>query len=217
MNQNELYHHGVKGMKWGKRKNYYGQSGDKFRASNGVTVGAPKNAGVAAFRKVQGSKVGGGTLNGFSKMNTAFYGRGKNKKTWKNIENKVRKENQAVREANKAHKKALNDAYGNIKKGESITSKMTYSTGTYRQAAKNMVNKGMSQEKAVSRAKMAAWRNAGIAAVGSYVYANRHQLASSIKKYVNTKAKQRANAGLAKIGTLKLTKVAGNVYEYRMR
>lgn len=94
---------------------------------------------------------------------------------------------------------------------------MTYSTGTYRQAAKNMVNKGMNQEKAVSRAKMAAWRNAGIAAVSSYVYANRHQLASSIKKYVNTKAKQRANAGLAKIGTLKLTKVAGNVYEYRMR
>lgn len=42
MEDNYLSHHGVKGMKWGKRKNYYGQSGDKFKASNGVTVGAPK-------------------------------------------------------------------------------------------------------------------------------------------------------------------------------
>lgn len=28
-NPDELYHHGVKGMKWGHRKNYYGTSGDK--------------------------------------------------------------------------------------------------------------------------------------------------------------------------------------------
>lgn len=105
-NPDELYHHGVKGMKWGHRKNYYGTSGDKFRASNGVTVGAPKNAGVAAFRKVQGTKVGGAALNGMAKANTAFYGRGKNKGIWKNAEKQVRRENQAVREANQAHKAA---------------------------------------------------------------------------------------------------------------
>lgn len=105
-NPDELYHHGVKGMKWGHRKNYYGTSGDKFRASNGVTVGAPKNAGVAAFRKVQGTKVGGAALNGMAKANTAFYGRGKNKGIWKNTEKQVRRENQAVREANQAHKAA---------------------------------------------------------------------------------------------------------------
>lgn len=114
-NPDELYHHGVKGMKWGHRKNYYGTSGDKFRASNGVTVGAPKNAGVAAFRKVQGTKVGGAALNGMAKANTAFYGRGKNKGIWKNAEKQVRRENQAVREANQAHK-AAKKAYDKMAK-----------------------------------------------------------------------------------------------------
>ena len=34
-----------------------------------MTLGAPKNAGVAAFRKVQGSKVGGAAINGVVKVN----------------------------------------------------------------------------------------------------------------------------------------------------
>lgn len=105
--EDELYHYGVVGMKWGHRKNYYGTSDNKFRASNGVTVGAPKNAGVAAFRKVQGTKVGGAAINGMAKANTAFYGRGKNKGVWENAEKQVRRENQAVREANQAHKAAV--------------------------------------------------------------------------------------------------------------
>lgn len=213
----ELYHYGVPGMKWGKRKNYYGQSGDKYRASNGVTVGAPKNARVAAFRKVQGSKVGGAVLNGMSKANTAFYGRGKNKAFWKNAEKQVRKETDAVREANKAHKKAINKAYDNVRKSESIGSRMTYSSATYRKAAKNMINKGMDQKTAVSKAKVAAWRNTGIAAASAFIYANRDKIYSGVKKYANAKARQRANAGLARIGTMKLAKVAGNVYEYKMR
>lgn len=109
MNQNELMHFGVKGMKWGHRKNYYGSSGDKYRASNGITVGAPKNAGVAAFRKVQGSKAGGAAINGIAKLNTAVSG-SRNKTTMKRIEERTRKETDAVREANQAHKQAKKDA-----------------------------------------------------------------------------------------------------------
>lgn len=121
-NSDELMHYGIPGMKWGHRKNYYGTSGDKYRASNGVTVGAPKNVGVAAFRKVQGTKIGGAALNGMAKANTAFYGQGKNKGVWKNAEKQVRRENQAVREANQAHKaakkaqKAAKKAYDKISK-----------------------------------------------------------------------------------------------------
>ena len=40
---------------------------------------------------------------------------------------------------------------------------------------------------------------------------------NSVRKYANEKAIQKANAGLAKIGTMTLTKVAGNVYEYKMK
>lgn len=49
MEDNYLSHHGVKGMKGGKRKNYYGQSGDKFKASNGVTVGGSEKRRGCCF------------------------------------------------------------------------------------------------------------------------------------------------------------------------
>ena len=103
----ELYHYGVKGMKWGvRRKNWYGTSKSKFKASNGVTVGAPKNAGVAAFRKVQGSRVGSAALNGIARANTLLYGHGQAKKLYTRMEKRVRMENQAVRESEQAHKAA---------------------------------------------------------------------------------------------------------------
>ena len=103
----ELYHYGVKGMKWGvRRENWYGTSKSKFKASNGVTVGAPKNASVAAFRKVQGSRVGSAALNGIARTNTLLYGHGKAKKLYSNMEKRIRMENQAVRESEQAHKAA---------------------------------------------------------------------------------------------------------------
>lgn len=164
MVDNYLSHHGVLGMKWGKRKNYYGQSGDKYRA-----------------RK------------------------------------QTRKETDAVREAKKAHKKAINKAYNDIIKKESIGIGNAYGNATYMKAAKNMVNKGMDQKTAVSKAKAAAWRNSGLAAAGLFLYVNKDKLIDGVKKYANARAMQKANAGLARIGTMKLVKVAGNVYEYRMR
>lgn len=106
MTQNELYHYGILGMKWGQHKNYYGKSGNKYVARNGVTVGAPKNASVAAFRKFQGTRIGAATLNGSVKLNTKIYGGDKTRR--KKIEDQVRRENIAVREANKAHKDAIN-------------------------------------------------------------------------------------------------------------
>lgn len=178
-------HYGVLGMKWGKRKNYYGQSGDKFRASNGMTVGAPKNASVAAFRKVQGSKLGGAAINGMVKANTAFYGRGKNKAVWKNVEKQVRKENQAVRESNQAHKQAkiernqkINDTYKSLNKNASLGEKLMYNSNTRKLAAKYVVDNNMTKTEATKKAKGVAWRNAAalVAVYGGVTVASLYEL-----------------------------------------
>lgn len=216
MNQNELYHYGVLGMKWGKRKNYYGLSKPQYKASNGVTVGAPKNLRVAAFRKVQGTRVGGATLNGAAKLNTAVYGRGKNKNFFKNAEKQGRRETAAVREANQAHKQAINTTYNNIVKKESNLSRGIYGDSVYKKAAKNVINKGMDQKKAVSKAKRQAWRSAGVAVATSLALNNADKVAGHVKRYANDRARQKANASLARIGTMKLKHVGKNVYEWRM-
>ena len=63
-NSNELYHYGVKGMRWGHRKNNptaYGGSitkNGKYKASNGVVIAKSRNAGVAAGRRFSTSLAG---------------------------------------------------------------------------------------------------------------------------------------------------------------
>lgn len=175
MSEQYLIHYGVPGMKWGHRKNYYGQSGDTFRASNGLVVRRPKNATVAAFRKFQGTKIGGNVLNKASKMNTAYYGKlSGNKKIWKQREKMVQRENQAVREANQAHKAAQKERKNKIKsqtktlnKQASFKEKLLYNNATRKKAAKYIVDNNMSVAEATKKAKSDARRNS-VALVAAY-------------------------------------------------
>ena len=120
----------------------------------------------------------------------------------------------------RANKKAINEAYNKINKTRSTASKLgfgMYNDATYRKAAKNMVNKSMDQKTAISKAKASAWKNTGMVIAGTFLYANRDKVISGVKKYANAKAIQRANSGLARIGTMKLKHVGQNVYEYAMK
>lgn len=192
MSNNELMHYGVLGMKWGKRKTSLGNRYHS-RAARSVQKDADK------LRKS---------------------GRESEAKAVQKVADEHRAKavaSQKKYDVKQERKQAINKAYQNIRKSESLGSRMTYQDGVYKNAAKYMIDKDMDQKTAVSKAKIAAWRNYGLMVAGQYMYRNRNKIISSVKKYANQKAMQRANAGLAKIGTMKLVKVAGNVYEYKMK
>lgn len=192
MSNNELMHYGVLGMKWGKRKTSIGNRYHS-RAARSVQKDADE------LRK-----------SGYESEAKAV----------QKVADKHRAKavaSQKKYDVKQERKQAINKAYENIRRKELSSRRIAYQGSVYKQAAKNMIDKGMDQKTAVSKAKIAAWRNYGLMVASQYVYRNRNKIISSVKKYANQKAMQRANAGLAKIGTMKLVKVAGNVYEYKMK
>lgn len=209
---NELYHYGVLGMKWGKRKAQPVSDIQKRVNSTKAEYKSAKKAYNKSFTKA------------YNKAAAAYSPSKKhrvaNDARWdqasKDAE-RVKSTKSAYKQAKKEQKQAINKAYKQISSTESRKIGFHYNSATYKKAAKNMVNKGMDQKTAVSKAKASAWRNTGLAIAGQVVYANRDKIASGFKKYANDKAMQKVNESLGKIGTMKLVKVAGDVYEYRMK
>lgn len=63
MNDNELMHYGVLGMRWGHHKSPESYGGSitktgKYRASNGIVIGRSKNAGINIARRLSTTAVG---------------------------------------------------------------------------------------------------------------------------------------------------------------
>ena len=211
MHSDELMHFGVKGMKWGHRKNNYTTSLDTAKANYKSAKGDYTKSFNKAYNR---------SIMAYSPIKKH---RQANDERWNKVSNdaeKLRDARKVYKQEKKANRQAINNAYKEINKTRSTASKLgfgMYNDATYRKAAKNMVNKGMDQKTAVSKAKMSAWKNTGMMVAGSLVYANRNKILSSVKKYVNQKAMQKANQGLARIGTFQLEKVAKNVYQEVMR
>lgn len=187
-NPNELYHHGVKGMKWGVRKKSYEPS--SFTASNGMKVAKSKNTYVKVLRKAA-------TLRPVEKMALATYDRNSKHhantvtnriNTAKGLQ-RIRKETAAIREYNAATKDAkkgtgtkyldkairknkIYDAYEKIQTSSSRVDRAIFSDGTRKRAAKYVVDNNMSYSDAVRRARKDAvmYTAASIAALGALNY-----------------------------------------------
>ena len=165
----QLYHHGIKGMKWGVRR-FQKKDGDLTPA------GKKRYAAKEAYKQVK-KEYNKAYWEADSKRHQAFSlskkKREENDKRWDKAFDKADKLNTAKAEYKKAksiHKAelaeqkarenaAINKKTDELRKKATLGEKLTYNDATRRLAAKYIVKNNMSVEEATRKAKGDAWRN----------------------------------------------------------
>lgn len=178
-----LAHHGVKGMRWGKRKSRaeLEKEAGTFRASNGMKVAPSRNAysrmigRLAANRGVEKLAINYDR----QRLGTRYADTATNRERLAKAERQTRREAQALREYN-AHIKDLrkgtgdkylnkairnnkiDNAYEKVQSNSSRIDRFLFNDNTRRKAAKYVVDKNMSIKEANKKARKSAIRNTGI-------------------------------------------------------
>lgn len=172
----ELYHHGIKGMKWGVRR-YQNEDGSLTNAgkkryeTSDIRRGydekksalrSANKAYARSFNKAYSGSIGAYSLN--KKHRQAAADR------WTRALDDAAKVNDAkaaYKSAKKTRNQAINSTARKLEKQASIADKLVYNTATRRQAAKYVVDNNMSVSEATKKANAKARRNTAIF-VGAY-------------------------------------------------
>lgn len=158
----ELTHHGVKGMKWGVRKK---RPESSIKSNVRMTKQRYKDAKKAynkSYNKAYNRAAA--AYSPFKKHRLA------NDARWEDATNKANKLNTAqleYRSAKRARKEAILSTHKKLEKRASLGERLTYNRATRRKAAKYMVDNNMPMSEATKKAKNEAWRNSAIAMVGA--------------------------------------------------
>ena len=179
-NSDELYHYGVKGMRWGHRKDptaYGGSitSNGKYKASNGVVIAKSRNVGVAAGRRFSTSLAGRGlaavgSMGMNEKQKTALKKQQAALREYQKVGGDRMFKNRAKAEAKAAKKErkaAIKSTYKQLQKEATFAEKLQGNDATRKLAAKYIVDNGMTVSEAKNKAYDVAKRNTAIV-LGAY-------------------------------------------------
>ena len=154
----ELYHHGVKGMKWGHRTAHpVSETRAAFDSAK-----AEKKSASKAYNKAF-NKASANPANGWTK---------KGQKKWEDVSDKAKALGEANKNFNSAkakRTKAIDNAQAKVDKQTPILKKSgwMYNEATNRKAAQYVVDHNMSVSEARKKARGDAWRNSAIL-LGTY-------------------------------------------------
>lgn len=171
--QDELYHFGVKGMKWGHRKSLPTSS---LRNRVDSTKTTYKNAKKAYNKSFNDAYKHRAEAYSFSKerrkANDARWA-----KNWAN-RNKLDSAKTDYKKAKLERKQKIKNTYKSLNKSASLGEKLIYNDATRKKAAKYVVDNGMTVEQAKSRANKDAIRNTGaiLAAYGTVAAVNLYKM-----------------------------------------
>lgn len=176
MNQNELMHFGVKGMKWGKRKALPTSSTyNKVQSTKDAYKAARKTANKkynAMYNRAANHPI----ATNFTKKGKAKYEKAFDE--YYDAEKNRQNKRDAYKAAKAERKAKIKETTKELNKKASFGEKLTYNDATRKKAAKYIVDNNMSVSEATNRAKGEALRNTAIyvTAVGAYTVASLYKM-----------------------------------------
>lgn len=174
-NSNELYHYGVKGMKWGRRKASYQNTATSDLRKRYDAAKAQNKAAYKAYSKAYNKAYN----RNIAMLSPVKKHREANNERWNEAANKAAESWEATRaykQVKKERKTALKSTTKQLNKEASFKDKLLYNDATRKKAAKYVVDNGMSVSEATKKANKEAIRNTavvlgayGAVAVGAYL------------------------------------------------
>lgn len=171
----QLYHHGIKGMKWGKRR-WQNKDGSLTPAGEKRYNSAGDVKSTKAAYKQANKEYNKSFNKAYNRASAAYSPfkkhREANDKRWEDVYDKagqLREAKTAYKDAkfkqkvdNTRQKQAIKDTHKELRKQTSFKDKLMYNDATRKQAAKYIVKNNMSVEEATKKANADARRNTAI-------------------------------------------------------